>query len=463
MEGSTQTVPWAEVIPLNAAGEELWEYATGTNYQGEYVLSLPNGTYDLVAKTWGNKNGEGSSQSAKRRVIVADDVLSGDTNPINLVMQTPNLSLKIVAPGTTSGVPFTYVNGSFNDKYFGGMTDGNGELRVFIDAGAQPTCAENCFVRIYPWNNANYTERTESTLGWTTGDPIRSFEVGSVNCTITIRIPTNGDVGLPNAWGWAMVEELDGTGTVISSNGYGTNKLGQIGLGLTENMRYRITAYPSGDYFDRYSPKVYEIAEFAAADMDKIDITFDSPNITFIVKDKSKTGNAWGWYEVKKKTDPSAEFAYYSDGYLNNWGRAALTLTDGIYQVKFNPGKASGIAKEVGFTVTGGSAVAVGATNIIFVNDVGTVELDLGNITGVVRGPGDPGKRMANIQVTATSSGDTPITLIAVTDSNGNYFFNLDPAFSWTIKALDPIAGTAVESGLISGGTLPTTQDLKFG
>jgi hypothetical protein len=147
---------------------------------------------------------------------------------------------------------------------------------------------------------------------------------------------------------------------------------------------------------------------------------------------------------------------------LNSWGRAAIKLINGTYRIKFNPGKASGIAKEVEFTVTDGHAVVAGTTNITFVNDVGTVELDLGNITGIVRGAGAPGKRMANIQVTATSDGGSPIKLIAVTDSNGNYYFNLDTAFSWTIKALDPIAGSEVTSALILGTALPTTLDLQF-
>ena len=461
-EGSTQTIPWAQIIPMNTSGEELWDYATGTNYQGEYVLTLPNGTYDLVAKTWGGKDGGGSSQSIKRRITIAADALTGDTNPINLTMQTPNLSLKVEVPSATTGVPNTYVNGNFNDQFFGGMTDSNGELRVFIDTSTATTCSTNCFLRIYPWNNANYTEKTHSTVGLTVGGPTTSFKVGSVNSTVTIRIPTNGGVGLPNAWGWAMVEELNETGTVTASDGYGTNQLGQIGLDLTENSRYRITAYPSGDYFDRYSPKVHEISAFKVATMNKIDITFDSPNITLIVLDKSKVGNAWGWYEVKKKSEPGTEFVYYSDGYLNSWGRAAIKLINGTYRIKFNPGKASGIAKEVEFTVTDGHAVVAGTTNITFVNDVGTVELDLGNITGVVRGAGAPGKRMANIQVTATSDGGSPIKLIAVTDSNGNYYFNLDTAFSWTIKALDPIAGSEVTSALILGTALPTTLDLQF-
>jgi hypothetical protein len=318
-------------------------------------------------------------------------------------MQTPNLSLKVEVPSATTGVPNTYVNGNFNDQFFGGMTDSNGELRVFIDTSTATTCSTNCFLRIYPWNNANYTEKTHSTVGLTVGGPTTSFKVGSVNSTVTIRIPTNGGVGLPNAWGWAMVEELNETGTVTASDGYGTNQLGQIGLDLTENSRYRITAYPSGDYFDRYSPKVYEISAFEVATMNKIDITFDSPNITLIVLDKSKVGNAWGWYEVKKKSEPGTEFVYYSDGYLNSWGRAAIKLINGTYRIKFNPGKASGIAKEVEFTVTDGHAVVAGTTNITFVNDVGTVELDLGNITGIVRG--------ANGSVAASHANPTTVFL----------------------------------------------------
>jgi hypothetical protein len=199
--------------------------------------------------------------------------------------------------------------------------------------------------------------------------------------------------------------------------------------------------------------------------MSKIDITFDSPNITFIVTDQSNIGNAWGWFEVTKENpDASGNFAYYSDGYLNGSGRVALKLVDGKYRVKFNPGKGSGIAKEVEFkvTTTGGNTAITETANVTFANAVGTVVLGLGNLTGVVRGTGTPGVRLANIQVTATSSGVTPITLVAITDANGNYYFQLDNTFAWTIKALDPISGIAITSDLIAAGQLPTTKDLKF-
>jgi hypothetical protein len=144
-------------------------------------------------------------------------------------------------------------------------------------------------LNLYPGYGSTFTP--VSTFFTTVGD-IGSVALGVVTSKVTVRIPTNGGVGLPDKWSWLSVQELNDSGTVISDSGYGTNELGQAGLGLVTGHTYRLTAYPSGQYYGRYSPKSYEIASFDTTTHAEITITFDSPNVTFVVYDREGTGNA---------------------------------------------------------------------------------------------------------------------------------------------------------------------------
>ena len=462
--GSTQTIPYAQIIAVDpVSGEELWQYSTQANYQGQYSLSLPDGTYRLKAKTWG-WYGEGVSTSESQTVTVADEILtSGGPNPINFHMQDPNFTIKVVAPGTTTGISNVYVNGNFNNQYFGGVTDGLGNFSAFVDTSTATTCnvGATCQITIYPNNNPKYSQASY-TLSSIDG-VVRNYEIGQVTSHLTIRIPTNGGTGLPDKWSWATVDELaNETNTVITRTGYGANELGQIGLGLITGHHYSITAYPSGDYYDRYSPKTLAIPNFDPSDANQVSpvITFDSPNITFIVTDRNGGGNAWGWFEVSKKNE-SGGFDSYNYGYLNDQGRGAQYLPNGDYQVVFYPGKAIGVTKTITFTVTGGHIAGTpAAIGVTFAGDVGRVVLGNGNVTGTVSTAS--GSLLANIPVTAKVVGVETTTVSTVTKADGSYELNLDTSKSWQITALNPLtAETSTPLGITLGFTT-LVEAIKF-
>lgn len=445
--GSLETIPYAQIVAADpVTGNELWQYSTQADYLGNYALSLPDGTYKLKAKSWG-WYGEGVSTSEIQTVTISGEVLrSGGPNPVNLRMQDPNFTMKVVIPRTSTGIPNIYLSGNFNGQYLGGVTDNSGIFRAYIDTSTATSCTAgpDCQITIYPKNNPLYSS---SSCAITTLDgSVQVCEIGEVTSRLTIRIPTNGGIGLPNSWSWASVEELvNETNTVINRTGYGANALGQIGLGLVAGHHYLITAYPSGDYYDRYSPKTLAIPNFDPADplQANLDLTFDSPNITFIVSDRNSNGNSWGWFEAQKK-DGTGQFAPFNNGYLNSQGRGAQFLPDGDYQITFYPGKAIGVSKVITFTIssTGSVTTITNAVGASFSGAVGRVILGSGNVTGTVTSSGN---RVANIPVTATSTavGDST-TISTVSKSDGTYELNLDTSKSWSISALDPLTASLV-------------------
>jgi len=446
--GST-VVRWAQIVPIDVAtGEELWEYSTHTNSSGKFALSLPNGTYDIVARQWGNDGeSKGFTSSAKYRETVS----SGAGNlSLDIRMRSPNITVRVVNPTNPSvGLADVWLNANFNGQYFGGVTDVDGNFSAFVDTATTTTCTSTCRIYIYPGYQSAFTPRSET---FTTVTSIGSISPGIVNSNVTIYIPTNGGTGVPNKWSWFSVEELDGSNNVINEQGYGTNELGRAGIGLTAGAKYRITAYPSGDFYGRYSPKTYLIDSFNATTHAAIAITFDSPNVTFIVRDSSEIPNAWGWFEIY--TVSGGVNTRYVDGYLNEQGRGAQYLADGSYSVTFYPGKSKGVEKTITFTISGGHVNSpIGAT--FTVNDVGTVIMGAGNVTGTVRT--SSGELAANIAVTAISTSDAASKVSTVTKEDGTYELNLNVSQSWTIKVVDPITehkGTEIvtaDSGSYTG------------
>jgi hypothetical protein len=122
---------------------------------------------------------------------------------------------------------------------------------------------------------------------------------------------------------------------------------------------------------------------------------------------------------------------------LNEQGRGAQYLPDGSYSVTFYPGKSKGVEKTITFTISGGHVTSpTGAT--FTVNDVGTVIMGAGNVTGTVRT--SSGELAANIALTAISTSGAESKVSTITKEDGTYEFNLNISQSWTIKVVDPIS-----------------------
>ena len=455
---STTPVQWAQIVPIAVGGdrdgEELWEYSTHSNERGKFAMSIPDGTYDIVARSWG-KSGDGSTNSGKYRVVVTGGVAAGT---LTIRMKEPNFKMRVTSPTSGAGLSDVWVHGNYGNQYFGGSTDNDGYLSAYIDTSTVVTCGTTCRLNLYPGYGSTFTP--VSTYFTTVGD-IGSVALGLVTSRVTVRIPTNGGVGLPDKWSWLSVQELNGSGEVISESGYGTNELGQAGLGLVSGTRYRLTAYPSGQYYGRYSPKVYDIASFNTTTHAELTITFESPNVTFVVYDREGIGNAWGWFDIQQGSGDS--YSYAADGYLNDQGRGAIFLADNTagqqYKMILYPGKSKGVEKTIYFTVSGGNVTA--STGATFTSNVGRITMGAGNVTGTVVSAGE---LLANIPITATSS-DGVTKVSTVSGADGSYEFYLDTTVSWTLKAVNPFITTpttgstsiVANSGSYTGKTITLT------
>jgi hypothetical protein len=446
-------VKWAQIAVLDTVtGNELWEYVTSTNSSGKFALTVPDGTYDVVARMWGGKgDGEtGFTSSPKYRV----SVVGGTSESLTIRMRDPNFKLRVVSPSSSSlGLPNMWIYGNFNGQFFGGMTDQNGYFTAYIDTTTTTTCSGTCRVNIYPATQNLYTP---NYANFTTVADIGDVSPGLVNATVAIYIPTNGATGVPNKWSWVSVEELDVSGNTVDEIGYGTNELGKVGIGLTEGKKYRITAYPSGEFYGRYSPKATTINSFSSTTNANISITFDSPNITFIVRDSFDNPNSWGWYEVF--TVDTSTVTKYVDGYLNDQGRGAQYLPNGNYKVVFYPGGSKGVEKTITFTVS--SSHAINGSNVSFSNDVGTVILGSGNVTGTVKN--SAGTALANVPVTAVSTSGAATKVTTVTKSDGKYELNLSTDQSWTIQAIDPVTLKTGTTTIVANSGSYTGKDISL-
>lgn len=450
---TTAGVRWAQIIPIDVtSGEELWEYSTQTSDSGRFAMALPDGNYFVVARLWGQEAGEGFSSSAKYPVAIAGGSASSS---LELFMREPNFTVRVVDPTNSSvGLSQYWISGNFNDQYFGGTTDENGYFKAFIDTSTTSTCSSDCRIYISPQYQTKYSASSETF----TAVANTVFMTPRVpNAVIAIQIPTNGDSGVPDKWSWFSIQTLNSSNEVITDEGFGTNELGRASVALTSGAKYRITAYPSGDFYGRYSPKVILIDSFDPVANATISIRFDSPNVTFLVRDLAERGNAWGWFVVS--TVNGETLTQIADGYLNESGRGALYLQDGDYSVRFFPGKSRGVEKTITFTVTSGHVInAIGAT--FSVNDVGTVIMGAGNVTGTIRDAS--GVLVSAGVITATTTMGAPLKVTAITKADGTYELSLDPTRSWSITALNPITEKIGAAAITANSGSTSIRDISL-
>ena len=418
-----------ESVTSYSKGDMLWQYQTWTNDSGEYSLALPNGTYDLYARVWGS--GYVYTNSAPVRVTVNNSAAAVNTD---LQLRSPNLTGRVVSPSSSStAVPNVNISGWYGDQYFDALTDSDGHFGAYIDSSTA-SCIGKCSLTLYPNDFGEFVAKTYTNIH--KGD-LGDLTLGQVNTKVKIQTPTNGGAAIPNKWSWISVNEIEtSTGSLLSSYGASANEQGIAGLALEEGHKYEITAYPSWDFYAQYSPKTIKIDSYNSADNSLISIIFDSPNVTFVVQDKNRNPNAWGWVVIYKLDGTSYNF--YTDGYLNELGRAAMYIPEGSYKVHLYPGKGAGVEGEVPFAISGSGEMTSSDSNVtINSNNVAIFKLFVGNVTGKVFSS-DSTTALANIPITAIRKDDSSIVVTTVSNKDGSYELNLNAKYSWTVAALNP-------------------------
>jgi len=448
MPTGTDAVPFVQVVPIDEQGIERWEYSTQTDQDGKFGLTLPNGNWNLWARTWGT--GRTFTNSAKTPIVITEGALA-TPGEVMIRMRAPNIFGKVVKPGTTDPISEVNINIYMNGEYHYAWTDASGEFGAYIEREIPGSCGGACSIYLSTWKSTEYTSKRYE---FTALGNLENLAMGSVSALVTVNVPS-GSSTTPNKWGYVAVEEFDGT-NYIWQPGMHTNELGQVGLSLTETKKYRLTAYPTWEREGDFSPKSTIIESFAIPSGQtraQISITLDSPNLTFSVKDRVGNVNSWGWYEILRlNTTPDPDvYEPYRYGRLDQQGKGAQNLPIGIYKIRFWPSeKAIGIEKVIDVVV---EQASVKIDDVV--SSTVSITLPQGNVSGKVT-RSEVG--VAGATVAAVATNDATIIVSSVTLDDGSYELSLDMSLAWTVKALDPISTATGQISLaaVGGGSKST-------
>ena len=438
----TGGLPMANIqVQLGPVGDSsnYWTHGTSTDANGNFALTVPDGTYRLQAVPTGG--GFLYGKSAAIVITITNGAVTAAPTGYNLSLLTlalrePNLTGRVVTPGANPQ-PLANVNVNINvdGEYFYGWTNSDGRFAIFVE-NATPNCVNGrgCYIHLNYYKSADYTPKQFAITGiGNRGD----LAIGGVTTKLTVLLPQASGPALPSAYSWISVEKVESNGSTSWVTSGNTNENGVVGLSLDEGSSYRIWAYPNGKKSGLFSAAKLLVNSFAAASMSALSLTFATPNFLMTVKGSDNTLNRWGWFNLNNWDSATAVATKRSGGYLDDQGQGALTLEDGMYQLLIWPGKSNGVTKTILITVTGGVArVTSGSTGSDVIADGNvTLKLAAGNISGTVKNAN--GSNVLSAIVAAYETGTNKIVNTA-TDANGYYELNLDLNSSWTIKAIDP-------------------------
>jgi hypothetical protein len=215
--GSNAVVANANVVPITATGQELWQYSSNTSATGKWAISLPAGTYKLQARTPYGLGTYGNGEKLGTVTIASDGTatLSGALNgldPLNLTLtlKDPTWRGTVLAPGSsTDPIPFASVciviTGNWNCSQ--ANQQGQWAISAPSDFTAFDTTAEfrieDVQNRLYPTLTVRGASEVLAALGGTSSAD-RIYRLPSANVQITV---TAG--GEPASGIWANLEEVN--------------------------------------------------------------------------------------------------------------------------------------------------------------------------------------------------------------------------------------------------------------
>lgn len=431
--GTSTGAAYTNIQVAPSSSPTYWRYSTQSDANGEFALTIPDGTYVIQAVP--NNGGFQFGKSETRTITISGSVLTG-IDSVTLVLRQPNFQGRVVLPNSTTPLANVNVNIYIDGEYAYGWTDSDGRFSAYVDNPA-PQCPSRCSVYLNYYKSSEYTPKyyAISTIG-NVGD----LAIGGVTSTLTVLTPQGSGAALPSKGSWVTVERRESNGARSWITSGSTNDLGKVGLSLTNGESYTIWAYPNGEQSRLFAPKKLDVNNYAAETNSALSITFAQPNVRIKVLNANNADNIYGWFTVSTWDSPTA--TQISNGSLDSKGYAALTLDNGNYQLRFWPGKgAKGVQKIVTINVNGSTITATGGftDGTTLVDVLATITLPSGNISGSILSSAST--KVASALVAAYRVGDESKFVTTSSDANGNYQINLDLTYSWTIKSVDPISG----------------------
>jgi hypothetical protein len=433
--GSSTGAQYINIQVAPSSSPNYWRYSTQSDANGDFALTVPNGTYIIQAVP--NNGGFQFGKSETQTITITNSALVG-IDSVTLVLRQPNFTGRVVIPNTSTPLANVNVNINIDGEYAYGWTDSDGRFSAYIDNPA-PACPSRCSVYLNYFKGSEYTPKYHaiSAVG-NVGD----LAIGGVTSTLTVLVPQSSGPALPSVSSWVTVEEVanDNSRSWVTSGN--TNDLGRVGLSLTTGRKYIIWAYPNGEQSRSFAPKKLEITNYSPETHSVLSTTFALPNVKLKVVTSTGADNVYGWFTLSSWDSVTSTATELSNGSLDSKGNGALTLDNGNYQLRFWPGKgARGVQKIVkinveGSTITTIDGFIVGSDSLT--SGLVTAKLPSGNISGAIFSASAAAVPSALIAA-YRFEGDTNFVTTS-SDANGNYQLNLDLSTSWIVKSIDPVS-----------------------
>ena len=439
------------VAPQNSP--TMWRYGANADSAGNFSLLLPNGTYVIQAFPYGSGFLYGKSET--QTITISNGSLVGGS--VTLRLREPNTYGRVVTP---QGSPLANVNVQLwmDGESFYGWTGTDGRFSAFVDQ-TSPNCPSRCSISLNYWASADYTAKSYSVNG---KGNLGDVAIGGITTQLTVTVPLDGGKSSPNAYGYVSVIGINGASRFWVASGY-TNQDGKLGLSLTPGTSYEITASPGKEFVGKFAPKKLTVNSFDTNTMSTLSITFPIPNLRVVVSGSDNAKNAQGWFTISSWDSATSTRSELSGNYLNDDGKAALTLENGTYKIRFWPGRAKGVQTELTVSVASGVASVIDGLvgSDTYTPSTATFKLRNGNISGTIRD--GAGATVGKAVVAAYRSDDASKIITTVADENGYYEINLDLTFTWDVKSLNPVTGAVGQRQVASrspSNSVVSAQDI---
>jgi hypothetical protein len=302
--GDTAAVPNSQVVALDVAtNREMWEFSSNTNQNGQWSMSLPKGTYKIMARApWGVADFGNSAYSTN---VVVDETGSATTLPVGLtsttfkiLLQNPTWSGTVKTPDGTATIANARVCLRLNQIWNCTNSTNSGSWALSAPAGytgnfeswvtdAYLESADD-IGRQYTMYRADTKSAVKAKLG--NGGSGIEIRLTSPNTRITV---TAGGQAASNIW---VNAERDGEGWL---GGASTNAEGIASLNITNpSTSFRIRADIGGNPLlgANYSTtqKTYSASEITAATSGGVftkTIPLDTPNFRVVVREPRADGS----------------------------------------------------------------------------------------------------------------------------------------------------------------------------
>ena len=288
----------SQVIPIESGSQrELWDYSTSTDDFGRWSMSLPEGRYELVAKTpWGSAD---YGNSARIGIVSVDSLgavtLSGaaaDSRTalaFNIPLSLPRWKGQVFEPtvgGVQSQVPIQYpwLCLMTNDRWTCTSGDRNGRWAITPDFEFSDF-STNSYLEVFdrygrfPLLRYRGKDAVSTALGGVTNQSVR-LNMRSTNVEVVVRA---GGTLVENAW--VSIDRSRFGGEYLGSSSTGATGIAKFVLdSLTESITVHVDPSGQGDFGLDYVRTVRTVSGTSGETL-TVEISLDSPNFRGVVRE----------------------------------------------------------------------------------------------------------------------------------------------------------------------------------